>query len=650
MLTQRQVSGGSMSIKQRLIFILLLTTVVLAGCNKAPQNEVVEDNEPPPDSPVIGHEAGTDALLSRKGAVIDPKTHPGRALFEENCLTCHGGDVAKAPAAVWLEMMSPDLLLSAMNDGIMKEQSAHLTSEQRSLIAEYVSRTSLADYKPPEPPAMCADDAMTYTGKPPARVGWGHDTRRFVSADIAGISPEQVPNLSLKWSFAYPSALRARSQPAIGWNTIYVGSQDGRVYAFDLDTGCTRWTWRAPAEVRTAIVVDPDSERLYFADVHARVYAMNAKTGELLWQTKIDDHPNATVTGSPSLGDGQLFVPLSSLEVVTAANPAYACCTFAGSVVALDLESGDIQWKTYTVSEQPKKVGETSIGTAVIAPSGAPVWNSPAWDKARGRIYFGSGENYSSPADTNSDAIFALDTATGEKIWTTQLTPRDAWNMACVPIIRNENCPEEDGPDFDFAASPIIAGDGKTLVIGQKSGDVYGLNIESGEILWNQRLGRGGTSGGVHFGMASDGETVWVPINDMDNTGGDDVSLYGAGLHAVDIASGKVLWRNIVDEDFCGDKAFCDPGISSAITAIPGVVFAGHLDGRFLAYDAETGDVLWSWDTTGNVETVTGTVAHGGSMSGPGPAIFDGHVVLNSGYGLYNHMPGNLLLVFSVSE
>ena len=645
-----------MSTTIKTIVVIFASLLMLSGCDRgatAPGNAPEVDPEleevTAPASEVVGHEAGTDALVSRDGAVIDPKTHPGRALFENNCLTCHGGDIPKAPAAVWLEMMSPDLLLSAMNDGIMKEQSAHLSPKQKTLIAEFITRTSLADYTPPSPPEMCSGEQMAFGGQPPAKLGWGHDTRRFVPADLAGVSSDQVANLSLKWAFAYPSALRARSQPAIGWNTIFVGSQDGRVYAFDLDTGCTRWTWRAPAEVRTAVVVDPDSERLYFADVHARVYAMNAKTGELIWQARVDDHANATVTGSPSLGDGQLFVPVSSLEVVTAANPSYACCTFAGSVVALDLETGEMQWKTYTVSEQPKKVGETSIGTAVIAPSGAPVWNSPAYDRERGRIYFGSGENYSSPADTNSDAIFALDVKTGEKIWTTQLTPRDAWNMACVPIIRNENCPEEDGPDFDFAASPIIAADGKTLVIGQKSGDVYGLNIESGEILWNQRLGRGGTSGGVHFGMASDGKTVWVPINDMDNTGGDDLP-HGAGLHAVDISSGEVLWRHIVDDDSCGDRPFCDPGISSAVTAIPGVVFAGHLDGRFIAYDAGTGDTLWTVDTTKNVETITGTVAHGGSMSGPGPAVFDGHVVLNSGYGLYNHMPGNLLLVYEASE
>ena len=135
----------------------------------------------------------------------------------------------------------------------------------------------------------------------------------------------------------------------------------------------------------------------------------------------------------------------------------------------------------------------------------------------------------------------------------------------------------------------------------------------------------------------------------MDDTGGDDPSLYGAGLHALDVQTGDIKWRTMAD-DVCEDKPNCDPGISSAATTIPGVVFAGHLDGRFRAYDTDSGEVLWSYDTMQPVETTTGIIASGGSMSGPGPAVADGHVVLNSGYGLYGHMPGNLLLVFETAE
>lgn len=597
--------------------------------------------------------ASTDDLMSRTGNTIDPETHPGKVLFTDNCLTCHDGRVPKAPAAVWLEMMSPDALLDVMKAGVMQQQSSHLSAVQQLQIAEYITRTSLQDYVPPAPPTMCSNADSLFEGAPPASVGWGHDNGRFVASDVAGLDKTDAARLTLKWAFAYPAALRARSQPALGWNTIFVGSQDGTVYAFDLATGCVKWLHRADAEVRTAIVVDAETERLYFGDTHGRAYAMHAKTGELIWKTKVDDHANATITGTPSLGDDLLYVPISSLEVTSAADPTYACCTFAGAVAALDLASGEIRWKTYTVNEAPRQVSLTSVGTPVMAPSGAPVWNSPTFDAKRNRIYFGTGENYSSPADENSDAVFALDASTGEKLWKRQFTARDAWNVACV--MGNPNCPEEDGPDYDVAASPIIVSldDGsEVLVVGQKSGDVFGLNIDTGDVLWNVRLGYGGTSGGVHFGMATEGSRIYVPINDMADTGDGreyDLSLYGAGIHAVDAATGEVLWRKMA-EHVCGERTLCDPGISSAVTAIPGAVFAGHLDGRFRAYDGETGDVLWEYDSTRTVETISGEMAAGGSMSGPGPAVASGHLVFNSGYGIYNHMPGNLLLVFSVPE
>jgi polyvinyl alcohol dehydrogenase (cytochrome) len=167
--------------------------------------------------------------------------------------------------------------------------------------------------------------------------------------------------------------------------------------------------------------------------------------------------------------------------------------------------------------------------------------------------------------------------------------------------------------------------------------------------VWKTTLGHGGTQGGVHFGMAAQGRLIYAPINDMADTR--DARVYdaakrGAGLHGVDAATGKVLWKELAD-NVCGDRKNCDPGISSAVSAIPGMVFAGHLDGRFQAYDGRNGKVLWSFDTTKDVKTITGEMAHGGSMSGPGAAIANGYVVVNSGYGLYYHMPGNLLMVFT---
>lgn len=594
----------------------------------------------------------TDELQSRNGPTIDVARHPGKALYQTNCVGCHEGGVPKAPNTIWLEMLAPDAILNALNVGIMKQQAAHLSPAERQQIAEYLTRTPLADYRPPAPPPACdARHASFDPGSPPARVGWGHDNSRLIPASTAGLKASEASKLKLKWAFAYPASQRARSQPAIGWGAIFVGGQDGTVYAFDLNQGCTRWTFRASAEIRTAIVADPASRQLYFGDVLARAYSLDAMTGKLVWKRKIDDHPNATITGTPTLGGGQLFVPVSSLEVTSAANPAYACCTFRGQVIALNPKTGQQNWKVYTVPNPAKPHGKTSTGTQILGPSGAPVWNSPTYDAANNRVYFGSGENYSSPADGNSDAVFAVDAKTGKRLWVTQLTAGDAWNVGCM--MGNENCPKEHGPDLDVAASPILTaiGGGKSmLVVGQKSGDAYGLDPATGKIAWRTVLGHGGTQGGVHFAMAAEGSRVYVPINDMADTKDGrvyDETKSGAGIHAVDAATGKILWRHHAPDD-CGKRAFCNPGVSSAPTAINGAVFAGHLSGALRAYDGATGKILWDVDTTKPIKTITGVTASGGSMSGPGPAIAQGHLVVNSGYGLYYHMPGNVLMVFTV--
>jgi polyvinyl alcohol dehydrogenase (cytochrome) len=621
---------------------LMVPLLLLAGCGGGASSS---------DKAGGGRLTSTDELQSRSGPTIDVDKHPGRALFNANCAGCHNGGVPKAPQQVWLEMLAPDAILSAMNGGIMSQQAAKLSTVERRQIAEYLVRMPLENYKPPQQPPMCNAARSGFdAASPPAAVGWGHDNKRFTPGSVAGLSPEEVPELKLKWAMAYPASNRARSQPSIGWGAIFVGSQDGTVYALDLATGCTKWRFRASAEVRSGIVADAATKRLYFGDVLARAYALDAMTGKLIWQKKVDDHGNATITGTPTVGGGQLYVPVSSLEVTAAADPKYACCTFRGSVVALDLDSGGQKWKHFTVLDAPSAQGKTKAGTDILGPSGAPVWNSPTYDAATGRVYFGSGENYSSPADGNSDAVFAVDAKSGKRLWVSQLTAGDAWNVGCM--MGNENCPKEKGPDLDVAPSILVVpiGGGKTMIVaGQKSADVHGLDPATGNPMWKTSLGHGGTQGGVHFGMAAQGRLVYIPINDMADTRDArvyDASKRGSGLHGVDAATGKVFWKALADNG-CGDRKFCDPGISSAVSAIPGLAFAGHLDGRFRAYDGRSGKIVWSFDTTEKVKTLTGEMASGGSMSGPGAVISKGYVVINSGYGLYGHMPGNLLMVFT---
>jgi polyvinyl alcohol dehydrogenase (cytochrome) len=585
----------------------------------------------------------------------------GERVYLEHCAECHEGGVPKAPHKMFLEMMAPDAIHSAMTDGIMAVQAKALSAEERVAVAEYLAKVSLADYQAPSLPPGCKSSDVGFNfDQPPLSKGWGGslDNNRYAGADVTGLDGEAVRNLELKWAVAFPNALRARSQPGIAGGSLFVGSQDGTVYALNAKSGCVRWTFRATAEVRTAIVVSPweagdENARptIFFGDLLARAYAVDARTGELRWSVKVDDHPNATITGSPVLADDKLLVPISSLEVTSAADPAYPCCTFRGAVMALDADDGRVLWKQHTIDDAPEKVGETSAGTDILAPSGAPIWNTPSVDPDAGLLYVGTGENYSSPADGNSDAIIAMDLETGKKQWVFQATAGDAWNVACMMPDARQNCPEEDGPDYDFGASTMLVKTekGTVLVAGQKSGEAFGLNPATGELLWRNRLGRGGIQAGIHFGMAAKDGIVYVPISDFDDGQEHDLPAR-PGVFAVDAMTGEELWYR-AHEDRCGDREFCNPGISAPATVTDAAVFAGGMDGLLRAYDPDSGEVIWRHDTSSPVTALGGTAAHGGSIGGSaGPVVYDGMVYQTSGYGIYFHMPGNVLLAFAPAD
>ena len=456
---------------------------------------------------------------------------PGAALFNGTCVACHGtGSTTRAPHISQLRMLSYETVLAVQETGVMKEQASHLTSAQHKQIAEYLTGgpKPAADAKLP---AKCTGKAAQFDyGQPPFAQGWGvtRDNNRLIPADIARLGKGDLKSLTLRWSFAYPASNRARSQPSFAGGALMVGSQDGTVYAFDADSGCIRWTFKATAEVRTGITIPgwtagekPAQPPLgYFTDLMARVYAVDLTNGRQVWATKVDDHPNAVGTAQPSYYNGTVFQPVSSLEVVPATEPTYECCTFRGSMVALDARTGKQKWKTCTIPEKLVKTGVNSAGTTNWGPSGAPIWNSPTVDPKRNRIYSGTGENYSSPAQGSSDAIIAFDMTTGKIAWIRQTVAGDAWNVACQPNIPDKaNCPKEKGPDVDFAAPPMLISDGTRdiLVAGQKSGTAYGIDPDTGKLLWKNQVGRGGNQGGTHFGLAAEGTTVFVPMSDWDD-------------------------------------------------------------------------------------------------------------------------------------
>jgi len=581
--------------------------------------------------------------------------------YQQHCAQCHEGGVPKAPHSVTFQMIGSEAVFKSMIDGVMQLQAEPMTTDELRRLAEHLGGSYL-DSASTQPLKMCEENMVSPDlEQQPRSSDWGINPQntRFITGDIAGLGPLDVPKLRLKWAFAYPNATRARSQPVIAGNTVFMGSQDGTIYALDVDSGCVRWTFEADAEVRSAITIEPvqDGENghgpyAYFGDFIGQVYALDAGSGTLIWQSSLEDHHNVTITGSPKLHKNRLYVPMSSSEWASAADPAYECCTFRGGIAAFDTADGRMVWKSHTIPEQPKLTGtKNSAGAARWASAGAPIWGSLTIDEKRKVVYAGTGQAYTSPAAATSDSIIAFNLDTGIIEWVYQATQGDAWNMSCF-IGQAANCPEQDGPDFDFGAPPVLLtlSNGRDILLaGQKSGFVYALDPDQeGALIWKKRIGLGGFAGGVHWGMAADGDTLYAPnadTNFINKWQGERMP----GLYALKAETGEQIWFTPAP-DVCAeeDKPLCDPGLSASITAIPGVVFAGGFDGHLRAYDSLTGAIIWDFNTAREFETLSGEVARGGSIESDGPIIAHGHVLVNSGYLFGGRMGGNVLLSFSV--
>jgi polyvinyl alcohol dehydrogenase (cytochrome) len=489
--------------------------------------------------------------------------------------------------------------------------------------------------------------APSWTGWSPTPANW-----RFQPEKEAGIPASSVPNLKLKWAFGIPNVRIVRSQPAIDRGRVYVGGNDGTVYVLDAQTGCTFWATKAAKSVRSGIAVAKAGsvDAVFFGDAGGDVYALDANSGEFIWSAHPEDHPAATITGTPTYYDGRLYVPMSSGEEQARRRPGYECCTFRGSVTALDAATGKTVWKTYMAPETPSPKGKTPAGATIMGPSGMAIWSSPTLDVAKHRIYVGTGDNYAPPDTPTADSVVALDMDSGKILWQTQFTKPKMDAIVCGDPAR-PGCTPPQVPEFDLGASPVLVNlhHGKrVLILGQKTGLVYAVDPDrDGKLLWFARAGEGGLLGGVQWGMATNGERVFVAVSDLAFQGRGPDPTKGGGISAYEVDHGKPIWH--MPAPGCGDRRPCSPAQSQAISAIPGAVFSGSIDGHLRAYAASDGKIIWDFDTARPFDTVNHIEAHGGSLDVGGPVIAGGMMFVVSGYPGFGAMPGNVLLAFSTN-
>ncbi len=568
----------------------------------------------------------------------------GSRVYIARCQQCHDQNSdSHAPLAEALKIKPWQDIVKALETGAMRAQGAQLSPEERVAVARYLGKSG-----PTVLPKMTGYCPVGSSPKVTAAGwnGWSPDERnsRYQPDKAGGLKAEQLSSLKLKWAFGFPNTVTAYGQPTVVGGRVYVGSNDGTIYALDAEDGCIYWMYQAKAMVRDAVVIGP-GPRAYIGDLDSNFYALDANTGKLIWEKKLDNQAFTRITGTAQLYEGRLYVPIASQEENAGANPYYSCCTFRGNLVAIEASDGSEIWRTYT-SPEPKPTKKSKTGIQFYGPSGATIWSSPTLDLKRQLIYVATGNGYSDPDIKTADAIVAMDMKTGAIRWTQQASP-DMFNWDCGGGGHGGNCPENAGTDVDFGGSPILVdleGGRQMLVAAQKSAVLWGFDPDQqGKVIWQTRIGKGGAGGGTQWGLAYSPEDkiAFAPI--ADTVRGDPAS--GGGLFAVDPGTGKVLWHAPPPKPSCAGQRGCSGAQRSPPTVIPGAVISPSMDGHVRAFAIKSGEVIWDFDAVRDFTTVNGIMAKGGSFSSTGATIAGGYLYVNSGY---SSMPGNVLLAFSV--
>jgi len=594
-------------------------------------------------------------MLSTSGSA---QNDPGEAMFNTRCAACHLNPDpavnAHAPSKEDIARFTPNSVYAALTDGLMRLQANGLADSEIRSLAKYLTGREVSDVQLSITENLCpANPPLANPALHPRWNGWGLENRNTRYAKDAGITGANVTKLRLKWAYGLPGESQPRAQPAVVGGRVYVGNRAGALYSLDAESGCTYWSYLPRSGIRSALSVGPvnlpdgtEGQAVFFVDILANAYAVNAQTGEVLWVRQVDNHPAVRGTGSVTFYNGKLYVPMTGVtEENTASNPDYSCCTFRGSVSAFDASTGNLDWKFYTVPE-PQLRGLSANGAELFGPAGVGIWSAPTIDEVRNLIYVATGNAYAEPAPDTANAVVAIDITSGQLVWAKQLTPDDAWIGGCRPGVENPNCPDNIGPDFDFSASPILTAtpNGKqVLVIPQKSGLVYSLDpANQGEVLWQYRAGPGSAIGGIWGAAVAEGN-AYVPV-------GGYQSEERGGVHAIDVETGERHWFTPRQDLLCEPGPGCSASQSAAVTAIPGAVFSGSADGGMRVYDSNTGAIIWTFNANQAFATMNGIEAVGASFDGSGPVIAGGMVYMLAGSGGFVGRPGNVLLAFEIGE
>jgi polyvinyl alcohol dehydrogenase (cytochrome) len=618
---------------------------------------------------------GTVIFLLAPYSAFSEAPSPGATLYQNNCASCHDHpETTRALPRETMGMMPAATILFALTEGKMKVQGGALSEADRNTLVGYITggHGPISNKDEWSQNMMCAPDHRVAELKGPATIAtFGYDlsNTRVLTARQAGLTKAQLPHLELAWAIAIPGGTTMRSQPAIVGKMVFMPAPDaGAVYAFDVSEPakpCVKWIYHTQgnAPLRTSVaygVLSDGTGALAVAGFDTTIHLLDAKTGAAIWTKKTGAYSYSLTTGTPVVLADRIIVPMSQYEISVAARNDQVCCNNHGYVLSLSPKDGSQQWR-YDTMPDATALRDRGDGKMLYGPSGAPIWNSPAIDQKHRLIYFGTGEANSPPTHKNTDAIIAIGLDDGKERWSYQATGRDIYLSGCGPTPKPTqlNCVADTVyRDVDFGASMILghAKPGQdALFAGQKSGTVWAMEPATGKVLWRQPLGTGSPLGGVHWGIAFDGDTVFAPISFAGRALPDetvDVSTIKSGMYALNAATGAVKWVFATSPDCAGDRQERVPscarmyGLSTAPTVIDGAVIAGALDGYVYALDTKDGKQLWKFDTATTFQGINGVSGKGGSIDAASITAGSGLLFVNSGYGMFGETPGNVILAF----
>ena len=427
----------------------------------------------------------------------------------------------------------------------------------------------------------------------------GAELRQPRTAVGSRITSKNVETLDVAFTSEQPVAGTLSTAPVVVDGTVYFQGGSGVVVAVDADTGATRWTSAPGGGFNIGPYGVAIADGRVFADAGSKgVLALDQATGTELWRTRLTTTETLGVDIQPTVFDGIVFastVPVSIAGIFTPGD--------RGVIYALDAATGAVRWSFDTVK------GDDLWGHPEVN-SGGGAWYTPAIDTERRIVYFGTGNPAPFPgtaeypngtsrpgANLYTESIVALDVDTGKLLWFHQVIPHDLFDRDQIHTL---------------IARP--AKGGEVVVSAGKSGEVVGLDPETGRVRWQRAVGTHrndklrklegptdvypGTYGGILTPPATaDGVIYVATVNAPSKLPPDKPSYFGGelGTHdgqvvAINAANGKVVWDTKVPGDPLGGA-----------TVVNDLVLTALLDGTVVALDRDSGKVLWQHKAGGGI-------------------------------------------------